>query len=207
MKQRGLEMPTDPAVARALARKEVLGREIEFHQREADAHQREVESRETEMREVETFLKQYARFSEESELLDDAVTEEGNLAKSEAGNMAAARNKSRSSGDGAVSQEQFEADARRILIENARPMKRGQLINGFHSRGLRIGGTDEIKNFGAKIWKARNVFVNIPSEGYWPRDIACPVVGYEPSGNPGAGIDHLSGADQHGLFSKTGRAA
>jgi hypothetical protein len=200
-------MPTDTAVTRALARKEVLEREIEFHQREAESHQREADSRQVEMREVETFLTQYARFSGESELRADADVKRGAHVKSDEANTSAKQRTTRPSSDGPISQEQFEADARRILVENGRPMKRGQLIKSFHSRGLRVGGADESKNFGAKIWKARNIFINIPSEGYWPRDVACPVVDYEPSDNPGAGLNDLAGHGQDGLFSKTGRAA
>jgi hypothetical protein len=188
-------MPTDTAVSRALARKEVLQREIE-------THQREIESRQTEMHDVETFLSLYARFSGEGALRSDA----SEVKRAEPGRASAA-NAERPSGNGPISQDQFEADTRKLLIENERPMKRGQLIKSFHSRGLRVGGSDEVKNFGTKIWKAKGRFINIAGEGYWPRDIACPVVGYEPSGNPDAGLGDLAGHGQDGLFSKPGRAA
>ena len=198
-------MPTDTAVTRALARKEVLEREIEFHQREAESHQRQADSRQTEMRDVETFLTQHARFSGESELPADADVKKNAHVKSEAANTASERRNSRPSGNGPISQDQFEADARKLLIENGRPMKRGQLIKRFHSHGLRIGGSDEVKNFGAKIWKAKDQFINISGEGYWPRDVACSLVDYEPGGNsPGAGVDDLADAGRDGLFSKTG---
>jgi hypothetical protein len=198
-------MPTDTAVTRALARKEVLEREIEFHQREVESHQREADSRQMEMREVETFLTQYTRFSGESELRADADVKKNAHVKSDVANAAPERRNSRPSGNGPISQDQFEANARKLLIENGRPMKRGQLIKRFHSHGLRIGGNDEVKNFGAKIWKAKDRFTNISGEGYWPRDVACSLVDYEPGGNsPGAGVDDLSDAGRDGLFSKTG---
>ena len=161
---------------RALARKEELEREIAYHQRNVEAHQREVEVRQSEMREVETFIAQYPRFSGENEQRDDAhaKTSKDDTRDSRPPNAA----------NGPISQEQFEADARRLLIENGRPMQRGQLVKKFRSSGLRVGGTDEIKemrNFGVKIWKAKDRFINILGEGYWPRDIACAVVNYHPS--------------------------
>lgn len=57
---------------------------------------------------------------------------------------------------------------------------RGQIIKKFRSSGLRMGGTNELKNFGAKIWKARLVFINIPGEGYWLRDVPRSTVDYKP---------------------------
>jgi hypothetical protein len=80
---------------------------------------------------------------------------------------------------GEISQEKFEADVRQVLIENGRPMKRGLLIEKLHIHGFRVGGSNEYRNFGTKIFKARDHFVNIPGEGYWPADIACPAVEYE----------------------------
>jgi hypothetical protein len=197
-------MPTDTAVSRALARKEVLEREIEFHQREVESHQREADSRQMEMREVETFLTQYARFSGESELRADADVKKNAHVKSDAANTASERRSSRPSGNGPISQEQFEVDARKLLVENGRPMKRGQLIKSFHTHGLRVGGSDEVKNFGTKIWKAKDRFVNIAGEGYWPRDVACRLVDYDPANNPSAGLDDLAGTNRDGLFTKTG---
>jgi len=178
-------MPIDTPISRAQARKEVLEREIEFHQRNVDTHQREVEVRQTEMREVETFLTQYARFSKDGELHANVDIKGADSAKSDSANP----NTGEASGNKAISQDQFEADTRRILIENGRPMKRGQLVKKFRSYGLRVGGSDEVKemrNFGVKIWKARDRFVNIPGEGYWPRDVACHPVDYQP-GDPHLG--------------------
>jgi len=168
----------DTPLSRAHARKEVLEREIEYHQRNVEAHQREVDVRQYEMREVDTFIAQYPRFSGENQQRVDA---DANTSKHDTSDST-----SPSAENGPISQEQFEADARRILMENGRPMKRGQLVKKFRSSGLRVGGADEIKemrNFGVKIWKAKDRFVNIPGEGYWPRDIACPPVDYHP-GDP-----------------------
>jgi hypothetical protein len=176
-------MPMDTPISRARARREVLEREIEFHQRNVETHQREVDIRQAEMREVETFITQYARFSGESELHVDADIKTPDPEKLDA---ALPRADDSTDSSGPVSQEQFESDTRRILIENGRPMKRGLLVKRFHSHGLRVGGSDEakeIKNFGVKIWKAKEKFVNIPGEGYWPKDVACPAVDYQP-GDP-----------------------
>jgi hypothetical protein len=165
----------DTPLSRAHARKEALEREIEYHQRNVEAHQREVDVREAEMREVDTFIAQYPRFSGDSELRVDAHIK---TPKHETPDPTQRRAQ-----NGPISQQQFEADARRLLMENGRPMKRGQLVKRFHSAGLRVGGADEqkeVKNFGVKIWKANDKFINISGEGYWPMDIACPAVDYHP---------------------------
>jgi hypothetical protein len=151
-------MPTDTTVARALARKEAI--------------EREIESLQVEVRDIDTFVALYPRFADESDSNREEATSE------ESSSEEHASPKYDHTGNGMITQEQFETDIRKLLIENGRPMKRGQLINGLHSRGLRVGGTDELKNFGTKIWKARYRFINIKREGYWPRDIACPVVQY-----------------------------
>ena len=178
-------MPIDTPISRARARKEVLEREIEFHQRNVESHQREVEIRQTEMHAVEIFLTEYVRFSGDGkgELHADAEIKKDDSANTETPKA------EDSASNGAISQKQFEANARRILIENGRPMKRGQLVRKFRTLGLRVGGADDIKeirNFGVKIWKAKERFVNIPGEGYWPRNVACPPVDYQP-GDPQPG--------------------
>jgi hypothetical protein len=167
----------DTPLSRAHARKEVLEREIEYHRRNVEAHQREVDVRQTEMHKVDTFIEQLARFSGDSELRVDADAKTSDQEPPDSTQPGAE--------NGHISQQQFEADARRILIENGRPMKRGPLVKKFHSSGLRVGGADEqkeMKNFGVKIWKAKDKFINISGEGYWPRDIACPAVDYHPGG-------------------------
>jgi hypothetical protein len=172
----------DTPISRARARKEVLEREIEFHQRNLEVHQREVDVRQAEIREVDTFIAQYQRFSGEGESLVNA-----DIKAPQSDRPNSARPHARAADNNSpISQEQFEANARQILIENERPMKRGQLVRKFHSHGFRVGGADvikEIRNFGVKIWKARDKFVNIPGEGYWPKDVSCPAVGYKP-GDP-----------------------
>jgi hypothetical protein len=158
-------MSTNTTVARALARREAI--------------EREIESLQAELRDIDTFIALYPRFADER----DANLEASSPVEVRRGEHALpAHDDTPILGNGMVTQEQFEADVRKVLIDNGRPMKRGQLINGLHSRGLRVGGTDELKNFGTKIWKARDKFVNIASEGYWPRDVDCPAVSYQDLG-------------------------
>jgi hypothetical protein len=160
-------MPVDAAVSRALARKEALLRDIERSQ--------------TELRDIETFLALYARFAgtgTNTADVDERVGETRTNSEPPPPDDAEAGDTNAPGAAGNVSQAQFEVDARTLLIENGRPMQRGQFIKSFHAHGLRVGGSDEAKNFGTKIWKARAKFINISSEGYWPRDIDCPAVGY-----------------------------
>jgi hypothetical protein len=169
----------DTAVARAVARKEAIGNDIE-------RCRADIERLQTEMRDIDTFLALYARFAEADEDNASQATE-----TSTPSHNGQAEDASFPAGN--VSQEQFEIDARRLLIENGRPMKRGQLIRSFRSHGLRVGGTNEAKSFGAKIWRARDRFINISGEGYWPRDVDCPAVGYQPNAAATA-------TDEEGLF-------
>jgi hypothetical protein len=157
------QMSTDTAVGRALARKEAIAREIE--------------SLQTELRDIDTFVALYPRFADEQ----DTNLERPNVPEETPEVHPTPRHDDTpTAGNGMITQEQFETDIRKVLIDNRRPMKRGQLVNALHSRGLKVGGTDEYKNFGSKIWKARDRFINIPQEGYWPRDIPCAAVEYRP---------------------------
>jgi hypothetical protein len=63
-----------------------------------------------------------ALFSGEGDLRADA-TEAERVALGHASTANAERDNSRASGNGPIPQEQFEADARKLLVENGRPMK------------------------------------------------------------------------------------
>lgn len=189
-------MPADTAVSRAEARKEALEQDIERCRLEIERCQAEV-------RDIDTFLAMYTRFAGDEGMNEAPQGSEADHphAESSPDEARVEDGYSPSSNNIHVSQEQFESDARKLLIENGRPMKRGQLIKRFHSNGLRVGGNDEAKNFGTKIWKARDRFVNISGEGYWPRDIDCPAVDYqskaESSQNARANGEEEEIADQY----------
>jgi hypothetical protein len=70
-------------------------------------------------------------------------------------------------------------NARKILLEHGRPMKRGQLVREFDSRNLPLAGKDKNKNLGTILWRHQNQFVSLEKLGYWPKDVAIPGV-YEP---------------------------
>jgi hypothetical protein len=144
--------------------------------------QAEIERFRAEIRDIEMLVALYARYADEQ----DANPRDGDRMEVKSEEQTSpdredTPDRKDVSGNGMVTQEQFENDVRRVLIDSGRPMKRGQLINGLHSRGLRVGGSNEAKNFGTKIWKARDRFINIASEGYWPKDIPCSAVQYDPS--------------------------
>ena len=58
-----------------------------------------------------------------------------------------------------------------ILTRADRPMKRRELRDAFRARRIHIGGSDEDKNFGTKLWKAANLeggrLTYDDKEGYW----------------------------------------
>src|SRR6516164_7575532 len=123
-------MPTDTAVSRALARKEALQREIARCQEE--------------IKDIDTFVVLSARFGDIEEQPPEEPASDPQKEPEEQPSPEDAD--PYTAGNGMVTQDQFEADIRKVLIDNGRPMKRGQLINALHGRGLRVGGTDELKN-------------------------------------------------------------
>jgi hypothetical protein len=158
-------MAQDPALSRALARQEVLRGEIEERQKE--------------MRDIDTFLSLYQRFA------DDGAP---NRARASGAAPEAAVDESQSVGSdtqqsakrSGLAQPEFERIARELLIARGRPAHRRALLDLFRERDIFVGGTDELKNLGTKIWMARAELTNISGEGYWPIDIPCPAVGYIP---------------------------
>lgn len=156
------------------------------------ALEREVERLQAEIREIDTFLALYAKFAGPETFTEMAAaipmaavlspttppvsqTQNGDLIPSP-------EQLEHKSADGdLVSQEQFETNVRQVLLDHGRPMQRGRIIAKMRGAGLRIGGRNELKNFGTKIWKARDKFVNLKSEGYWPSDVPNAAVGYIPS--------------------------
>jgi hypothetical protein len=63
--------------------------------------------------------------------------------------------------------------ARRIIIENNRPMKRGDLVKILELKGYCIEGKDKNKVFGTNVWRSKK-FITIEGKGYWPIDVEMP---------------------------------
>jgi len=63
--------------------------------------------------------------------------------------------------------------ARRIILAEQRPMKRGDLRKRVESLGYKIIGQDKNKVFGTNLWRSRK-FRMIDGLGYWPIDEALP---------------------------------
>jgi len=161
----------DTAVTRALARKGILEKEI------AD--------RQAELREIETFVVLYQRFAgaEETgaeETLVTATTPIQTEAPMAAPNAVETQSDTATAKPRGISQEEFNEVAPMILHVHGKPARRGEFLELFHDRNIPIGGANEMLNFGTKIWKARKVLINLPGEGYWPRDLPYPPAGYDP---------------------------
>jgi len=60
--------------------------------------------------------------------------------------------------------------ARRIIIAQRRPMKRGELVKRLEEQGYEVVGTDKNKVFGTNLWRSGR-FQMIEGKGYWPNDI------------------------------------
>jgi hypothetical protein len=159
-------MAMDTALMRALARKETLENEI------AD--------RQAELREIDTFVTLYQRFAGAEETLVTStmpIQIETSMGESRAAESQPDIGSAKPRG---ISQDEFNQVAPQILLEHGKPARRGEFLQLFHDRNIPIGGTNEMLNFGTKIWKAREFLINLPKVGYWPKDRPYPPADYEP---------------------------
>lgn len=73
---------------------------------------------------------------------------------------------------------------RKAILEIGKPLRRGAIVEALDMRGIRVGGKGKpASNIGTVMWRAskdNGHFIGLP-KGYWPRDIACPAMGYEPT--------------------------
>lgn len=69
-------------------------------------------------------------------------------------------------------------EARRLIVADGRPLKRGELVNRLEDRGYPIVGTDKNKVLGTNIWRSGK-FIHIDGEGYWPSDMELPKKNYD----------------------------
>src|SRR4051812_24066414 len=63
--------------------------------------------------------------------------------------------------------------ARKLIIREGRPMKRGELISRLESQGFSFPGKDKTKVFGTNIWRSGR-FRTVGDQGYWPKDVTLP---------------------------------
>jgi hypothetical protein len=158
-------MVMDTAVTRALSRKDTLEREI------AD--------RQAELREIDTFMVLYQRFAGAEETLVTATMPIHIETSMEASRATESQPDIEPTKPKGISQGEFNKVAPQILLEHGKPARRGEFLKLFHDRNISIGGTNEMLNFGTKIWKAREFLINLPKEGYWPKDLPYPPANYE----------------------------
>jgi hypothetical protein len=177
-------MAQDSALSRAIARQEILRREIE--------------ERQEEINKIDTFISLYPQFADDapphqsaassSESSREDVADQNQADASDTGHGAKRRS--------GLTQPEFERIGRELLLARGRPAHRRAFLDLFQERNIVVGGTDELKNLGTKIWNARAVLINISGEGYWPVDVPCPVVGYIPS-QEGHGAAQQTFAELH----------
>lgn len=63
--------------------------------------------------------------------------------------------------------------ARRIIIAEGRPMKRGELVKRLEAIGFEVEGADKSKVFGTNLWRSGK-FIPVEGKGYWPNDLSLP---------------------------------
>ena len=64
-------------------------------------------------------------------------------------------------------------EAKRLILEARRPLKRGELVRLLERDGLPVEGTDKAKVLGTNLWRSGQ-FEQIEGEGYWPKDLPRP---------------------------------
>lgn len=64
-------------------------------------------------------------------------------------------------------------EAKRLILEAGKPLKRGELVRLLERDGLPVEGTDKSKVLGTNLWRSGQ-FEQIEGEGYWPRDVPRP---------------------------------
>jgi hypothetical protein len=79
-----------------------------------------------------------------------------------------------------MSQAEFEVQATKLILEEARPLTRSELMIRFAAIGKRLPGNDPLKTTATKLWRARERLVNIRGAGYWPKERPLPALGYTP---------------------------
>ena len=63
--------------------------------------------------------------------------------------------------------------ARKLIIREGRPMRRGELVSRLESQGFSFPGRDKNKVFGTNIWRSGR-FRTVGDQGYWPKDVTLP---------------------------------
>lgn len=63
--------------------------------------------------------------------------------------------------------------ARRLMIAEKRPMKRGELVKRLEAQGFEVTGKDKNKVFGTSLWRTGK-FIAVEGKGYWPNDVELP---------------------------------
>lgn len=64
-------------------------------------------------------------------------------------------------------------EAKRLILEARKPLKRGELVKLLERDGLPIEGADKSKVLGTNLWRSGQ-FEQIEGEGYWPKDLPRP---------------------------------
>lgn len=63
--------------------------------------------------------------------------------------------------------------ARKLILKEQRPMKRGELVSSLERQGHSFPGKDKNKVFGTNLWRSGR-FRTIEDKGYWPKDVPLP---------------------------------
>lgn len=63
--------------------------------------------------------------------------------------------------------------AEEIIVAEARPLTRSQLVTRLEAEGHKIIGSDKNKVLGTNLWRSGR-FWNLKGAGYWPKDHAIP---------------------------------
>ena len=72
---------------------------------------------------------------------------------------------------GSIAPAEIAKIAREILLDNGRPMKRGELVDALARRNVPLAGKDKNKNLGTILWRHQTMFVALDNLGYWVKGV------------------------------------
>ena len=78
--------------------------------------------------------------------------------------------------------ETLHKHIRSILLERG-PLLRHALVAELQSRGIALPQSKDLINWlGTRIYRSKDLYVQLHGQGYWPADVPNPKLGYTPDG-------------------------
>lgn len=135
-----------------------------------------------ELSQIDTFVTLYRKYAGVADATAQDTNQAPAISSTEVSGVAAVTHvTSKNPAPKGMRQPEFVAFVREMLIEHGRPLQAHEILAGFHDSGRHVGGSDETSNLKTKLWRAKKEITPIPGSGYWPIDLPCTAVSYNPA--------------------------